>query len=230
MACGVLLAVHGAGPTLTFGADPVGGASFHLAPLAAPFIALLGLVAGAIALYSPRYHEPGQGTAVYLLVYNLALLASLAVLIAGNVVAFLVAWETMALLCYLVILRHHTRAGVAEGAFLFIALSEVGFPMIVLAFAILATQTGSLDLATIAARAGRVTRGWRAAAFLLGPARLWLQGRPGPLPHLAPRSTPGRARRRIGVPLRAGHQAGGLRHRPVRLRRCCPAAPAGGGW
>ena len=93
--------MHGAGPTLTLGAGPVGGASFHLAPLAAPFIALLGLVAVAIALYSPRYHDPAPGTAAYLLVYNLALLASLAVLIAGNVVAFLVAWETMALLCYL---------------------------------------------------------------------------------------------------------------------------------
>ena len=166
-ACGVLLAVHGAGPTLTLGAGPVGGASFQLTPLAAPFIALLGLVAGAIALYSPRYHDPAPGTAAYLLVYNLALLASLAVLIAGNVVAFLVAWETMALLCYLVILRHQTRPGVAQGAFLFIALSEIGFLMIVLAFAILATQTGSLDLPTIAARAGRVHAGWRSAAYLL---------------------------------------------------------------
>ena len=43
--CGVLLAVHGAGPTFTLGTDPVGGASFHLAPLAAPFILLLGVVA-----------------------------------------------------------------------------------------------------------------------------------------------------------------------------------------
>ena len=165
--CGVLLAVHAAGPTLILGSGTVGGASFHLAPLAAPFIALLGLVAGAIALYSPRYHGPGRGTAAYLAVYNLALLASLAVLIAANVVAFLVAWETMALLCYLLILRHHDRAGVADGAFLFIALSEVGFVMIVLAFAILATQTGSLDLSTIAARASHVHGGWRSAAYLL---------------------------------------------------------------
>ncbi len=165
--CGVLLAVHAAGPTLALGAGPVGGASFHLAPLAAPFIALLGLIAGAIALYSPRYHEPGPGTATYLAVYNLALLASLTVLTAGNVVAFLVGWESMALLCYLMILRHHKRTGVADGAFLFIALSEVGFVMIVLAFAILATQTGSLDLVTIAARAGRVHAGWRSAAYLL---------------------------------------------------------------
>jgi hydrogenase-4 component B len=167
LACGVLLAVHGAGPTLTFGAGPVGGASFHLAPLAAPFIALLGLVAGAIALYSPRYHDPAPGTAAYLLAYNLALLASLAVLVAGNVVTFLVAWETMALLCYLLILRHYKRDGVAQGAFLFIALSEIGFLMIVLAFAILATQTGTLDLGAIAARAAHVHAGWRSAVYAL---------------------------------------------------------------
>ena len=168
MTCGVLLAVHGAGTTLRLGAGPVGGATFHIAPLAAPFILLLGLVAAAIALYSPRYHEPGQGTAVYLAVYNLALLASLAVLVAGNVVAFLVAWESMALLCYLLILRHHKRAGVAQAAFLFIALSEIGFLMIVLAFAILATQTGTLDLAAIAARSSHVGHaGWRSAAYVL---------------------------------------------------------------
>ncbi|MGO9822707.1 MAG: hypothetical protein ACLPTJ_18925, partial [Solirubrobacteraceae bacterium] len=123
-ACGLLLAVHGAGTTLRLGSGLVGGATFHLAPLGSPFIFLLGLVAVAIALYGPRYHEPGAGTAVYLSVYNLALLASLAVLTAGNVVMFLVAWESVALLCYLLILRHHKREGVAAGAFLFVALSE----------------------------------------------------------------------------------------------------------
>ena len=210
--------------------DPVGGASFHLAPLAAPFIALLGLVAGAIALYSPRYHEPAPGTAVYLLVYNLALLASLAVLIAGNVVAFLVAWETMALLCYLVILRHHTRAGVAQGAFLFIALSEVGFLMIVLAFAILATQTGSLDLAHDR-RAGRPhTRGLALGRLRARAVRLRLQGRAGALPHLATRRPSGRAGRRLRVPVRAGHQARRLRDRPVRLHAPAAEARPGGAW
>ncbi len=164
---GVLLAVHGSGPTLRLGDGPVGGASFHIAPLASPFIVLLGLVAIAIALYGPRYHEPGHGTATYLAVYNLALLASLAVLVAGNVVAFLVAWESMALFCYLVILRHHDRPGVAQGAFLFIALSEIGFVMIVLAFAILATHTGTLDLVQIAQRSSHVSLGWRTVAYVL---------------------------------------------------------------
>lgn len=182
---GVLLAVHGAGTTLQLGAGPVGAAHFHIAPLAAPFIVLLGAVAAANGLYAPRYHEPARGTAVYLFVYNLALLSSLAVLVAGNVVAFLVAWESMALTCYLLILRHHTRPGVARGAFLFIALSEIGFVLIVLAFAILADHTGTLDLATIAHRAHTIPAGWRTAAYLLAlvgfgfkaglvPLHIWL--------------------------------------------------------
>jgi hydrogenase-4 component B len=165
--CGVLLAVHGSGTTLHLGSATVGAATFRIAPLAAPFIVLLGAVALANGLYAPRYHEPARGTAVYLIAYNLALLASLAVLAAGDAVAFLVAWESMALLCYLLILRHHRREGVASGAFLFIALSEVGFLLIVLAFAILATQTGTLDLAQMAHRSAHVSAGWRAAVYLL---------------------------------------------------------------
>jgi hydrogenase-4 component B len=183
--CGVLLAVHGSGTAVRLGSTTIGAATFRIAPLAAPFIVLLGAVAVANGLYAPRYHQPSRGTAIYLLVYNLALLTSLAVLAAGDAVAFLVAWETMALSCYLLILRHHRQPGVAQGAFLFIALSEVGFLLIVLAFAILATQTGSLDLAVIAHRSARVALGWRTAAFLLAlvgfgfkaglvPLHIWL--------------------------------------------------------
>jgi len=185
VASGVLLALHGAGTTLHLGSTTVGAATFRIAPLAAPFIVLLGAVAVANGLYAPRYHEPGRGASAYLIAYNLALVSSLAVLAAGDAVAFLVAWEAMALTCYLLILRHHGRPDVGAGAFLFIALSEAGFVLIVLAFAILAARTGSLDLATIAHRAGRVPLGWRSAAFLLAlvgfgfkaglvPLHIWL--------------------------------------------------------
>jgi formate hydrogenlyase subunit 3/multisubunit Na+/H+ antiporter MnhD subunit len=54
----------------------------------------------------------------------------------------------MTLFSYLVVLRHHRREGVARAAFLFLALGEAGFELIVAAFA---TQTGTLDLTQIAA-------------------------------------------------------------------------------
>ena len=182
---GVELALHGHASHVNLGSSIVGAASFHPQPLAAAFIVLLGLVAVSLGLYAPRYHEPSTGTCAYLAVYNLALLASLALLCASNVVTFLVAWESMALLCYLLILRHHDRPGVAQGAFLFLALGETGFVLIVAAFVILSTHTGTLDLAQIAHRIHMVPSGWRTAAFLLAltgfgfkagivPLHIWL--------------------------------------------------------
>jgi hydrogenase-4 component B len=144
-----------------------GPVQLQMTSLAGVFVALLGIVAVAIALYAPRYHQPGRGTAVYLAAYNLALLACLAVLAAGGMVTFLVAWESMSLACYLVILRHPRSAGAARGAFWFLALSEVGFLLIVAAFVILSAKTGATRLDVIAARGHLVPGGWRAAAYLL---------------------------------------------------------------
>ena len=138
--------------------------------LAGVFVALLGIVAVAIAWYAPRYHEPGCGTAVYLTAYNLTLLACLAVPAAGGMVTFLIAWETMSLACYLVILRHLRSAESARGAFWFLALSEISFLLIVAAFVILSAKTHATALDAIAARAHLIDGGWRAAAFLLALA------------------------------------------------------------
>jgi hydrogenase-4 component B len=149
------------------GSVVVGTLQLQATSLAGVFVALLGLIAVATALYVPRYHEPGHATGLYLGVFNLAALASLVVLVAGNVVTFLVAWETMALLCYLLILRRPRRSEVAAGAFWFLALSEVGFVAIVAAFVILAAKTHTMQLDLIAARAHLVSGDWRVAAYLL---------------------------------------------------------------
>jgi hydrogenase-4 component B len=149
------------------GSAVVGTLQLQVTSLAGIFAALLGIVAVAIAAYVPRYHHPSGGTALYLAAYNLALLASLVVLAAGGVVTFLVAWESMALLCYLLILRRPRSSQVADGAFWFLALSEVGFVLIVAAFVILATQTHSMQLDLIAARAHVISPAWRDTAYFL---------------------------------------------------------------
>jgi formate hydrogenlyase subunit 3/multisubunit Na+/H+ antiporter MnhD subunit len=150
------------------GATIVGGPlQLQLTSLAGVFVAVLGIVAVAISLYAPRYDQPARGTAIYLAAYNLALLACLAVLAAGGMVTFLVAWETMSLACYLIILRHPSRTEVARGAFWFLALSEIGFLLVVAAFVILSAKTHATELEVMAARGHLVPGGWRAAAYLL---------------------------------------------------------------
>ena len=149
------------------GSAVVGTLQLQATSLAGVFATLLGLVAVATAAFVPRYHQPGRGTSLYLAVYNLALLASLAVLAADGVVTFLVAWGTMSLLGYLIILRNPRRSEAAAGAFWFLALSETGFVLIVAAFVILATKTHTMQLDLIAARAHLVPGSWRDTAYLL---------------------------------------------------------------
>jgi hydrogenase-4 component B len=185
VAGGVIVAADGASNSLTLGGDPVGRFAVQAQPLASPFIALLGVIAIAIALYAPRYHSPRPATAAYLCGYNLALLASLIVLVAANAIVFLVAWESMALASYLLIVRDHRGEGVANAGLLFIAMSEAGFALIVAAFAILAVKTGTMDFGLIAARSAHLSPGWLAAVFVLAllgfgfkagivPLHIWL--------------------------------------------------------
>lgn len=168
LATGVLILVGRATYAIRMDSgSPVGGLVVRTFPVAGLFVALLGLVAIALAWYAPRYHAAGPGTAVYLLVLDLALLACLAVLVAGGIVTFLVGWESMALLCYLLVLRHARDDQTARGAFWFLALSEVGFVLIVASLVILGVQAGSSDFSEIAAAAGGIGAGWRDAAYLL---------------------------------------------------------------
>jgi formate hydrogenlyase subunit 3/multisubunit Na+/H+ antiporter MnhD subunit len=171
VAGGISSLLWGDSRVATFGAAvAVGTAQVQASSLAGVFAGLLGLIAVATAAYMPRYHQPGSGSALYLACYNLALVACLAVFAAANVVTFLVAWESVALLCYLLILRNPRRGEVASGAFWFLALSETGFVLIVAAFVILATKTHSMELGVIAARAHLVTPAWRDTAYLLALA------------------------------------------------------------
>ncbi|MBO0714662.1 MAG: hypothetical protein J2P59_07895, partial [Acidimicrobiales bacterium] len=183
---GVLLALSGrAGPAVVAAGNVAGQLSLRATPLAAPFLVLLGVVALAIGCFAPRHHRAGSGTGVYLCAYNLALVASFAVLTAGGVVTFLVAWESMTLASAIVVLRHQRQAATVRGAFVFLALSEVGFVMVVAAFVILATQAHTMDLHLIAVRASSTAVSWRSAAFVLAllgfgfkaglvPLHIWL--------------------------------------------------------
>ncbi|MHB8296589.1 MAG: proton-conducting transporter transmembrane domain-containing protein, partial [Acidimicrobiales bacterium] len=165
---GALMALHPGHTVLSSAASPVvGGLSLAVSPLAAVFVCLLGLVAVAIALYVPRYHHRGPGMAVYMTAYNFALLSALGVLLAANVVTFLVCWESMTLLSYLLVLRDHAVPGVAQAGFWFLALGEVGFGLVTAAFVMLAVKTHTTSLVQMAAASRELTGGYRDTVYLL---------------------------------------------------------------
>ncbi len=167
VASGVAVITSGREVTLTLERGLAGSLVLRTTPLAAVFMIALGLVAVAIGLYAPRYHIPGPGTSAYQAAYTVALVASLGVLLAGSVTSFLVAWETMTIAGYLMILRHPGQAAAARGGYLFLALGEVGFVMVVGALGLLAARTGALSFGEMAARAHAVPAGYQDLVFVL---------------------------------------------------------------
>jgi hydrogenase-4 component B len=65
------------------------------------------------------------------------------------------------------ILRHHRHGDVGKAAFLFLVLGEVGFALIVAAFAILGAKTGSLEFSQIAALSGSLSGRSRGVVYVL---------------------------------------------------------------
>ena len=97
---------------------------------------------------------PGSG-----LLYALFVVAMLAVVVAGDAFTFLLAWETMSLVSFGLVLTDHRRASVRETAWAYLVMSHAATAFVVGAFLLLARTTGSLVFAD-----------WTARAVVLDPA------------------------------------------------------------
>jgi hydrogenase-4 component B len=119
------------------------------------FVATAGLVFLPASVFSAQYlrHYLGRyslrtfGTSFFSLFVSVVL-----VLIAGDAVLFILAWETMSIFSYLMVNYDHEREEAVQAAYLMLAFGEVGTLAIVLAFLVLANN-GALDFPSLRAAA-----------------------------------------------------------------------------
>jgi hydrogenase-4 component B len=149
---------------------PLGTVTLHLDRLSGLFLLLSAVVYLPASIYvgaglralAGRYRMRAFG------VLYLGLLASVAlVLVAADVVSFLVTWEVMSLLCYLLVVYEHEAPSHREGGYLLLIFSEAGALAMALGFLLLAAHAQALDFAALRASAPTAGAGVRWAAFLL---------------------------------------------------------------
>jgi formate hydrogenlyase subunit 3/multisubunit Na+/H+ antiporter MnhD subunit len=135
--------------------------------LASVFLALLGVSAAGISLFSAGYFRRGEGTAPGLLClqYHLFLASMGFVLLADDAYAFMVAWETMALTSYFLVTTQHGIAEIRRAGFLYLLIAHLGAIAILLAFGVM--QGGSWQFTFDAMRGARLAPSSAAIAFLL---------------------------------------------------------------
>ena len=139
----------------------------RLDPLAAFFLALIGLTVSGVSLYAAGYFREGEGTAPGLLClqYHVFLSSMAMVVLADDAFTFMVAWETMALSSYFLVTTQHRVPEIQSAGFLYILLAHVGAIGLLLCFGVL--QGGSWHFTFDAMRAANLSPAWASVAFAL---------------------------------------------------------------
>jgi len=145
---------------------PLGRLCISLDRLSAIFLFTAAIVVMAVAVFSAAYlrRYAGRYSLRAMNAWFLLLFASIVlILIAGDALLFLLAWEAMSLLTYLLVAFEHRREESSRAGFLMLAMGEAGFIAVALALLYLGVNAGSLQFAAL-----------REAASNLGPVARWL--------------------------------------------------------
>jgi len=149
---------------------PLGSLAVRLDPLAGFFLLVTGLVVLPVSLYAvsglkrlaARYDPRGYAVMYF------ALLAAVAwILLSDDAFSFLVSWEIMSLLVYLLVTYEHERDTTRRAAYLMLGISEAGALAAALGLLLLAARAGSLQFSDMRGSAGVLAGGVRTAVFLL---------------------------------------------------------------
>jgi hydrogenase-4 component B len=160
-----------------------GGVALRLDGLGAFFLVLIGAVAAPAALYGVGYTAAYDGR--YSLrwlgaMLNLFLLSMSLVVLADNVLTFLLAWEAMSLASYFLVMTEHEREDTVAAGGWYLAMTHVGLALILVAFMLLSPADGRAAFADLRAVAAGGTPALRGLVFVL--AVLGFGGKAGLVP------------------------------------------------
>ncbi len=169
---GSAAAIFGGGAAtigLPFG-NPLFTCAVRLDPLSAFFNLTLAVLAAAVSVYSfgyLRHMEGRRNLGAFGFFFNLLLASLTLVFTAANAFFFLVAWESMALASFCLIGFEHEKARARRAGVLFLIMSHAGTGLLLIAFLLLTSASGSTDFASFHLLASRMAPLEQGAIFLL---------------------------------------------------------------
>jgi len=148
----------------------LGTLTVSLDRLSALFLFIAAIVVLASSIYSASYlkryighYSLGALNAWYLLLFASIVL----ILIANDALTFLLAWEAMSVLSYLLVNFEYGRSEASRAGYLMLAMSEAGFIAVVLVFLFFGVKAGSLDFSAFKIAGANLGGLSRWAVFLL---------------------------------------------------------------
>ncbi len=121
---------------------------FFVDKLSAFFILIISITAFSVSIYSTGYSTEyfGKKNIGYLgFLYNIFILSMVLVVSSNNAIMFLIVWELMSIISYLLVMFEHEKKETRKAGFIYILMTHIGTGFIILSFLILANSTGSFN-------------------------------------------------------------------------------------
>ena len=149
---------------------PVGGLSLGMDRLSAFFVLVIAVAAIPSALYAIAYtraYEGKHSLAGMGLGFNAFLAGMLLVVLARNVLTFLLMWEAMSLASYFLVMTEAEHRETQHAGWVYLVMTHVGFACLLVGFLLMARETGTMDLNEWRTASAMLSQPMRHAVFVL---------------------------------------------------------------
>lgn len=119
--------------------------------LSAYFLLIVGVVGAATSIYAYGYSPEYYNCRLPLMagLYNAFLLSMVLVVTVNHVVAFIIAWEVMSIVSFLLVNHEYEKNIHTRAAYIYIVMTHIGTIFIITAFLLLAAGAGSMDFSQL---------------------------------------------------------------------------------
>jgi hydrogenase-4 component B len=141
------------------------GVAFHGDALSGFFVLLISLITVSVSIYSIGFTRGLRNAGLMGFLYNLLILSMYGVVLSANIFTFLVAWETMAIASYFLVVFERNEETAKAGLFT-VVMTHIGTAFIIGLFFILAHFTDSMEFSGMRAAADRLPEGIKSVVFI----------------------------------------------------------------
>ncbi|MGB6943593.1 MAG: proton-conducting transporter membrane subunit, partial [Bryobacteraceae bacterium] len=148
----------------------VGQLSLHIDALSAVFLFAAGLVYLSCCLFAPgriRHSRSPYPTKRYSALHFALMISVALIFAAGDALTFLISWECMSILTYLLVNHGQERQNDPHAGYIMLAMSEAGFLAVVIAFLMVASGASELSFSALRQSATHLSAGAEWGVFVL---------------------------------------------------------------
>ena len=139
--------------------------SFQGDALSGFFLTVISILTLSVSIYSIGYTKNIDNKGLMGFLYNLFILSMYAVILSGNIITFLISWETMSVVSYLLVTFDRNEKS-AKAGLLYAVMTHIGTAFIIVLFLALYKYTGHMDFSGMRAASAGIPEDLKTLVFI----------------------------------------------------------------